>query len=844
MAVKILHKRSAVEFKNATSGQLEFGELGLNYNESGPYLQCKDADGKVVNLGGVYLTADTGDAPGNPLPGRLWLRGDTLFIYDGNNWVEIAGGGGGGTPGAITILGGDGINASTVGSTVTIVADIDKNQGLDFSSGEIIVKLGSGLRFDATGAIEVDPNFVGGTANDGTTTLKDADGNTVGFWTADQNIDKNVVLPDYAVKGTSDIPTVNDGKLQFLNTSGDVQYEFTANQAGDTQITLDDSGGVGSATDLSVNNRTATTLDIASSTGADATVPFATDTLAGLMTAADKDKLDNIPDDIASSTDIGDGAINIAGGDGITATGDNATANQATGTTRTLSVKTGDGLIIDANGNVIIDPNYNLDGNVNLPTVGEADITLADADGNAIGVFNVNESTDDTITLPDYMKVGGNVGDLNNDVGYITDAGVTKIVAGTGIAIDPTAGTGEVTINSTVEGLEFAGNVDVTDETTIPVVRTPNELYVNIGQGTFHPDWAAITNNATNTDEANPGDFMLLDTNTTDTDPWTWIEGGTPPSSDGTWIDDGAGNLYPATITNNVGIGTTSPQARLHVQGPTANSLIANFGANSGAPERALELNEFSAENANSTGFQFNAPGVSGTGAGAAISLATIGVDRLYVNKAGNVGIGTTSPSNNLHIDSKSGNTGLRIDSDGLYSTIMFVEKDIDKGCFFGAKNGGFRFSVGGDANGSGTQEKVTILPDGNVGIGTTSPESMLTIKGGSGAAQNSLHIYDHSSVSDTSFDYIATIRSYGVGTAEGATSGTKGGLYVQAGFNRGADIARFSAVGANYVDDPKVVIKDNGNVGIGTDNPAYKLHVNGDLYAVNYRIDQLQELV
>ena len=120
------------------------------------------------------------------------------------------------------------------------------------------------------------------------------------------------------------------------------------------------------------------------------------------MTAADKDKLDNIPDDIASSTDIGDGAINIDGGSGITATGDNATANQSGDTTRTLSVKTGDGLTIDANGNVIIDPSYNLDGNVNLPTVGEADITLADADGNAIGVFNVNESTDDTITLPDY----------------------------------------------------------------------------------------------------------------------------------------------------------------------------------------------------------------------------------------------------------------------------------------------------------------------------------------------------------------------------------------------------------------------------------------------------------
>ena len=85
MAVKILHKRSAVEFKNATGAQLEFGELALNYNESGPYLQCKDTAGEIINLGGVYLTDATADAPGDPLPGRLWLRGDVLYI-----WVDLS----------------------------------------------------------------------------------------------------------------------------------------------------------------------------------------------------------------------------------------------------------------------------------------------------------------------------------------------------------------------------------------------------------------------------------------------------------------------------------------------------------------------------------------------------------------------------------------------------------------------------------------------------------------------------------------------------------------------------------------------------------------------------------
>lgn len=53
-------------------------------------------------------------------------------------------------------------------------------------------------------------------------------------------------------------------------------------------------GGGGGATSLSVANRTATTLDVASDTGADATLPAATTALAGLLVAADKAKLDGI----------------------------------------------------------------------------------------------------------------------------------------------------------------------------------------------------------------------------------------------------------------------------------------------------------------------------------------------------------------------------------------------------------------------------------------------------------------------------------------------------------------------------------------------------------------------
>ena len=49
MAVRHTLKNSNVQFRNATANQLGFGELALNYHESGPYLQCKDADGNIVH---------------------------------------------------------------------------------------------------------------------------------------------------------------------------------------------------------------------------------------------------------------------------------------------------------------------------------------------------------------------------------------------------------------------------------------------------------------------------------------------------------------------------------------------------------------------------------------------------------------------------------------------------------------------------------------------------------------------------------------------------------------------------------------------------------------------------
>ena len=69
-------------------------------------------------------------------------------------------------------------------------------------------------------------------------------------------------------------------------------------------------GGGGTATDLSIVDRDADSLDLASSTGNNVEVPSASTTLAGLQAAADKVKLDDIETD--ATADQEDGEIKTA----------------------------------------------------------------------------------------------------------------------------------------------------------------------------------------------------------------------------------------------------------------------------------------------------------------------------------------------------------------------------------------------------------------------------------------------------------------------------------------------------------------------------------------------------
>ena len=98
---------------------------------------------------------------------------------------------------------------------------------------------------------------------------------------------------------------------------------------------------------------------------------------------------------------IGNGNININAGNGLTASGNNATANQTGDTTRTLSVQAADSSISVGSGGIsvndsVITPTWS---NIqSKPTIGNGTITVVQP-GTSNQTFTVNQTGNTTITL-------------------------------------------------------------------------------------------------------------------------------------------------------------------------------------------------------------------------------------------------------------------------------------------------------------------------------------------------------------------------------------------------------------------------------------------------------------
>jgi hypothetical protein len=300
----------------------------------------------------------------------------------------------------------------------------------------------------------------------------------------------------------------------------------------------------------------------------------------------------------------------------------------------------------------------------------------------------------------------------------------------------------------------------------------------------------------------------------------------------------------PASSSGNVGIGTTTPVEKLEVYGGIVAGNATNATRQSGfsllrpndSQSRTFAIVE------NDTNLRI------GGGAWGSINFWTVGASPgVKIDSSGNLGIGTTTPTAQLHTvgnlsSALTGTVSVTAASTTVTGTSTAFTSELAVGDSI--KIGSETFTVSAiasdtsltldsahSAGASGATaytdpslfalhngdsvSKLVVDNSGNVGIGTTTPTDKLTIDsslqddgiriGVSGGTLNRPHLEFQKGNTGASWSIVSGVNNY---------------LYIKPAL---ADADTSDA-------DAYIAVNDTGNVGIGTTSPAYKLDVAGDI--------------
>ena len=312
---------------------------------------------------------------------------------------------------------------------------------------------------------------------------------------------------------------------------------------------------------------------------------------------------------------------------------------------------------------------------------------------------------------------------------------------------------------------------------------------------------------------------------------------------------------FVITSAGNVGIGTSSPTTPLYVSGKGTFSGAGSF--------EALELitsdtnRVYITGNSSVTGDMWRI--------GTSVSNSSLYLDalqatsqmifrtggateRMRIDSSGNVGIGTSSPSskltiqNGLYTISAGADSSASTLTDATQKVMRFgvphytnAEEDVclsivsntsgENGVLIGGGTGSLNaatrisFHTAANTTTTGGTERMRIDSSGNVGIGTTSPNSAckLDISGGN------LRLRSAGS-SPTRLQYFNSGGNY--------TLNVSGGAAIAFHEVSGSQEIGFETHYTGNSHAERMRIDKSGNVGIGTTSPAQKLHVVGDIIA------------
>jgi hypothetical protein len=488
----------------------------------------------------------------------------------------------------------------------------------------------------------------------------------------------------------------------------------------------------------------------------------------------------------------------------------------------------------------------NVDINGGLVTLGVADTSSGHINAYENMTFNIDIDNDDTTRYFGFYKNGsdgsgtellrieesGNVGIGTSDIDFELQVGGTDLSvtanfdAQFAVLSEATTGypsgfifkaprvatsSNRVLLNEDF-GTYFSSQVYATStggaQSDIPIVFAP--LGGNVGIGTTSPT------NKLDVFAANNFEGIAL----TDSDETLWNI-----LKSGSSVNTSYFNMFSQGVTKvrihadnvsyfnggNVGIGETSPSAKLQIKGTGASSGLT-FKTTDSSSNETFYINDGGQVGVRYYPFKIGVPSGTANVPNTRLQIATTSGDFVVLND-GNVGIGTTSPAAPLAVQANFTANGSYTTSNWAKYIFLDAENTGGGGIIWTKQSSTYnrailnnqgKFEIGrstANDNSGAWLSDLVIDAAGNVGIGTDSPNALLDLHTtGATAKPNALRISN------------ASAPTYYWDIWRDNTTG-----YLNFGSASGGSLTT------------QVTIKDvTGNVGIGTTSPNTKLDVSG----------------